>query len=200
VTIIRPAHTYGEGGCFVSTFGRPTSYIDRLRHGRPIIVHGDGSSLWASGHIDDVGGAFVAAAGNALTFGQAYHVTSDEWLTWNDYHRTIAAAIGAPPPSLVHIPTALLARLAPRRAAIVVENFQFNNIFDLTAARRDLGLTTSVALVEGARRTVAWLDAQQRVADWQSDPFDERLLAAWQQLTGAADGLAATIEAETDGR
>jgi nucleoside-diphosphate-sugar epimerase len=194
VTIIRPAHTYGEGGRFVGLFGRETRYIDRLRKGKPIISHGDGSSLWASGYTDDVAAAFAAAAGAAHTLGRAYHVTSDEWLTWDQYHRAIAAAVGAPPPRMVHVPTDVLGAVAPRRAAVVVENFQFNNIFDLTAARTDLGFAPAVPLAEGARRTVAWLDAHDLIENSDAFPFEDRLIAAWQRHGAAMARACAGLE------
>ena len=134
VTIIRPAHTYHDGGALLHSLGGRTTYLDRLRKNKPIIVHGDGSSLWASCHAVDVARAFVAAAGNAQTFGQSYHVTGEEWMTWNRIHQTVASAIGAPPPTLIHIPTDLLARVA-KRAFISGVNFQYNNIFDNSAAQ-----------------------------------------------------------------
>lgn len=61
VTVIRPAHTYGEGGSLIHTFGWSTAFLDRLRKGKRIVVHGDASSLWCSCHIDDCARAFVAA-------------------------------------------------------------------------------------------------------------------------------------------
>ncbi len=183
VTIIRPAHTYGEGGSFTHTFGRGTGYIDRIRRGKPIIVHGDGSSLWVSCHADDLARAFLGATGNERTFGRAYHVTGEEWLPWNRYHELVAEAMGAPPPTLVHIPTALLARVAPR-ARICAENFQFNNLFDNAAARADLDFRPTIPFVEGVRRAVAWLDANGRIENSDDDPYDDRVIAAWRQLGG----------------
>src|SRR4029079_17455520 len=109
-------------------------YLDRLRRGKPIVVHGDGSSFWGSCHADDVARAFEGAAGNQATIGRSYHATGEEWLTWDQHHALVAEAIGAPPPTIVHIPTDALSRLAPVRTAVVEENFQFNNIFDNTAA------------------------------------------------------------------
>lgn len=182
VTTIRPAQTYGEGGRLVHTFGAATTYFDRLRKGKPIIVHGDGRSLWAVCHRDDVGRAFAGAAGNARTFGKSYHATGEEWLTWDRYHQGVAEAIGAPPPRLVHIPTDLLLRVAPRRAWICAVNFSFNNIFDNTAARTDLGFRYTVPFVEGVRRTVAWLDARGQIEDSDADPFEDRVVAAWERL------------------
>ena len=103
-------------------------------------------------------------------------------MTWNQYHERVAAAIGAPPPNLVHIPTDLLGKVAPKRAAIDVENFQFNNIFDNSAARADLGFTDTIAWEEGVRRMVDWLDAHNWVEKSAHDPFDDHLIAAWERL------------------
>lgn len=181
VTIIRPAYTYGEGRGPIHTFGFSTTYVDRIRKGKPIVVHGDGSSFWIACHRDDVARAFVAAAGQAHTFGKAYHTAGEEWLTWHQYHQQVADAIGARPPAFIHIPTAALGQLAPERAAITVENLQFNNIFDNTAARTDLDFRTTIAWREGARRMVAWLDAHDQIADSDGDPFEDQLIARWRQ-------------------
>ncbi len=180
LTIIRPAYTYGEGRGPLNPFGG--AYLDRLRKGKPIVVHGDGSSLWTTCHRDDVARAFVAAVGQPHTFGKAYHTPGEEWMTWNQYHQRVAEALDAPQPTLVHIPTDLLVRVAPQRAAIIAENFQFNNIFDTTAARNDLNFRDTIPWVEGVRRMVAWLDAHGQVTNSDADQFEDRLITAWQQL------------------
>jgi nucleoside-diphosphate-sugar epimerase len=185
VTIIRPAHTYGEGGVIIHTFGWSTTYLDRIRRGKPIVVHGDGTSLWVPCHVDDVAHAFVHAAGNTAAFGRAYHVTGEEWLTWNRYHQGVAEALNAPAPTLVHIPTDLLVKIAPERAWTTYNNFSGHNIFDNAAARRDLDFHYTVPWVEGVRRTVAWLDAHGRIENSDDDPFDDRVIAAWERLTSA---------------
>lgn len=182
LTVIRPAHTYGEGNCFVHTWGRQTSYIDRLRRGKPIVVHGDGQSLWTNCYADDVARAFVGAIDNPATIGRAYHAPGEDWLTWNQHHQGVAAALGAPAPELVHIPTDLIVAVAPQRGAILRDNFQFNNIFDTTAARADLGFAPAVPWEEGVRRTVAWLEARGRIEDSDADPFEDRLIAAWRRF------------------
>jgi nucleoside-diphosphate-sugar epimerase len=185
VTIIRPAMTYGEGGSVVELTGWGTKYIDRMRKGKPIIVHGDGSSLWGACHIDDAACAFAGAVENSATFGKAYHVTGEEWLTWDQYYRELAQAVGAPEPRFVHIPTDLLSLLAPEKMRVVVTNFQGNNIFDNSAAHNDLGFRYTIPWVEGARRTVEWLDAHNRIQNSDDDPFDDRVIAAWERLSGA---------------
>ena len=140
----------------------------------------DGSSLWASCHAVDVARAFVEAVGNPVTFGKSYHLAGEEWMTWNQMHAIVAEALGGPPPTLIHIPTDLLAKIA-KRAFISEVNFQYNNIFDNSAARRDLNFRCTIPFAEGARRTVAWLDARGKIENSDNDPYDDRVIAAWER-------------------
>jgi nucleoside-diphosphate-sugar epimerase len=182
VTIIRPAFTYGEGGGLPHTFGWGTAFIDRIHKGKSIIVPGDGMTLRAYCHIDDVGRTFVEAIANTKAFGQAYHVTGEEWLTWNAYYHSIAEAMHAPSPSLVHIPADLLGRIAPERARNCVENYQFNNIFDNSAAMADLNFRHTVSFGIGIRHTLEWLVEHDRIENSDDDSFEDRLIAAWERL------------------
>ena len=183
VTIIRPAHTYGEGGVIIHTLGWSTSYIDRIRKGKPIIVHGDGNSLWNPCHVDDVAHAFVNAAGNSPSIGNAYHTTGEEWMTWNQYHEKVAIALGAPKPRFVHIPTDLLVKIDPKKFWVTYNNFQGNNIFDNSAARRDIDFYYSIPWIEGVRRTVSWLDDQNRIENSDDDSYDDKLITIWEKYS-----------------
>jgi nucleoside-diphosphate-sugar epimerase len=190
VTTIRPAATYAEGAGILDSFRGRRTYIDRLRKGKPIIVHGDGQSVWCSCHADDVARAFVGAVGNPAAIGRRYHTTGEEFLTWDQHHRTVAAAIGAPEPTLVHISTEALAKLLPSStladaAHWMLTNFQYNNIFDNSAARRDLGFRYTVRWVDGAKHLVDWLDANDRIDDSDTDHFDDNLIAAWEKALTA---------------
>jgi nucleoside-diphosphate-sugar epimerase len=180
-TIIRPAATYGEGGTIIHTFGWKTTYLDRLRKGKPIVVSGDGNSLWVMCHVDDCARAHLAACGNPEAAGNAYHVTGEEWMTWNQYHQQVALAMNAPEPQLIHIPAEILYRLAPKQSSITYNNFQYSNIFDNSAAKRDLHFAYSIPFIEGVYRTVAWLDQNQRIENSDLDPFDDQLIFTWQE-------------------
>ena len=190
VTILRPAQTYGEGRDFIHVFGRGGGAWKRLRQGKPVIVHGDGSSLWVACHIDDVARAFAGAIKNERAYGRAYNVTGEEVMTWDEYTERAARGLGAPPPQIVHIPTDVLARVVPRKAKIIVENFRFHNVFDTSNARRDLGFRYTVPFEEGVRRTAAWLDERGLIEASDGDPWQDRVIAAWQRL---GDGLAAEL-------
>lgn len=184
VTIIRPAHTYGEGRGLIHSLGLGGAYyFNRIRLGKPIITHGDGSSLWAACHRDDVGRAFVEAVGNDQTFGKGYHTASEEPMTWNQYHQTVAQAMNAPEPELVHIPTDVLFEIAPKEAEWCRENFQYNNIFDNTAAKTDMNFHYTIPFVEGVCRIVAWLDAQDRIHDKDESPIYSKIIEKWKRLS-----------------
>jgi nucleoside-diphosphate-sugar epimerase len=135
---------------------------------------------------------FCERGPNPITFGKSYHATGEEYLTWNQHHQIVARAIGAPKPRFVHIPTDTLARMLPSgqlsdAAHWTLTNFQFNNIFENAAARRDLDFRYTVPWSEGARRLVAWLDAHGRIADSDGDTFDDALIARWERLSAALE-------------
>jgi nucleoside-diphosphate-sugar epimerase len=185
VTIIRPAATYGDRHLPVHTLGRSTTYLDRLSRGKPIVVHGDGSSFWVSCHASDVARAFAGAAGNERALGRAYHAAGEEWVTWDQQHGLVADAIGAPAPRLVHIPTDTLVELAGERAELARDNFRFNNIFDNGAARADLGFDYTITLAQGLPDWYRSLADAGLIEDSDLDPFEDELIATWQRLTGA---------------
>ncbi|MEY7851532.1 NAD-dependent epimerase/dehydratase family protein [Natrarchaeobius sp. A-rgal3] len=190
-TIIRPWSTYGEGGPVLHTFGTGTYYVDRIRRGKPIVVHGDGTSLWGPCHRDDVARSFVAAVGNERTYGEAYHVTSEEVISWNQYHRRVASALDAPEPELVYVPTDRLRAALPDRTNMLVDHFQFSTVFDNAKARRDLEFEYTIGFEEGIRRTVADLEARDAVDPWDSG-IDDAVVDAWR---AAGDEFVASVRA-----
>ena len=181
-TVIRPVHTYGEQGAVLHSFGGGSYHLDRLVKGKPIIVHGDGMSLWSAVHRDDAAPAFVNAIANPVTYGRSYHLPGDECVTWNQYHARVAEGIGAPPPQIVHIPTDLLHAL-DKRAYITAINFQYNNCFDPAAAKADLGYRYRTTIAEGAQEIYKWHVENGRLENSDKVPQDDRLLAAWDHLT-----------------
>ena len=183
-TIIRPWHTYGEGGGLIDTLSSE-AYVDRLRKGKPILVHGDGTSVWGPCHRDDVAAAFVAAIGNFEAVGEAYHVTATDPMTWNQYHRRAAAALDAPEPDLIHVPTDALRAAVPERASPLVDHFRFSTVFDTRKAERDLGFRQTVSWETGVRRTVAGLEDDDAIEAWDSDPTYDRIVSAWREATDA---------------
>lgn len=186
-TVIRPVHTYSEQGAVLHSFGGASYHLDRLMKGKPIIVHGDGSSLWSAVHRDDAAVAFVNALGNPVAIGKSYHLPGDECVTWNQYHTRVAEGIGAPPPRIVHIPTDLLLSL-DKRAYITSINFQYNNCFAVGAAQADLGYRYTISIAEGAQQVFNYLKKAGRLENSDDVPRDDRILAAWANLCDEMHG------------
>jgi nucleoside-diphosphate-sugar epimerase len=162
VTIVRPSLTYdpnfpiaiGGWGCY--------TLADRLLKGRPIIVHGDGSSLWVVTHAEDFGRGFLGLLGNGRAVGHAFHITSDEVLTWNQIYETIAEALGVKA-KIVHIPSDFLARVAPQFVGSLLGDKTWSVVFDNSKIKAFVpGFEATIPLREGIRRTLAWFAADEK--------------------------------------
>jgi nucleoside-diphosphate-sugar epimerase len=183
LTVLRPTFTYNESWSpGIHSFGGQTYHLDRIRKGKPIIMHGDGTGIWVATFRDDTAGAFVGAAGNPKSFGQAYNVSGDEWMTHNHIWRTIARVMGAPEPEFVYIPTDMLGRLAPQEAEWCVENFRHNNIFANSKAKRDLGFRYTVTFEQGVKKCIDYISAHNLIEDCENHPFYDRIVDEWREL------------------
>ncbi len=161
-TIVRPSFTYnhyfpvavGGFGCY--------TLADRLKRGKPIIVHGDGSSLWVMTHAEDFGRGLVGLLGNPQAIGHAFHITSDEVLTWNQIYQTMAEAlsVGA---KIVHIPSDFIAQQAPPLAGTLLGDKSWSAVFDNRKIKTFVpGWQAVIPFHEGIRRTAAWFDADKK--------------------------------------
>ena len=186
LTVLRPAFTYNETWSpGIHSFGGGTYHLDRLIKGKPVILHGDGTSIWVATYREDTARAFVGAVGNPLAMGQAYTVSGDEWMTQEHIWRTIARGLGAPEPDFVRIPTEVLGAIAPRQAEWCVENFQHNNIFDNSKAKRHLGFRYTVTFEEGVCKCLDYLRPRGLIEDSAKHPFYDRVIEAWRQHRAA---------------
>lgn len=187
VTIFRPSHTFGPGGGIINNLGWEPNFVDRLRQGRPIVVSGDGHGLWQSAFSEDVGVGFAGVAGRSECFGEAYNVTGDEVVTWDDYTRRTAAAIGAPEPRIVHLPTDLLLALDRKRYVALEEIFRFHGVYSSDKLKRVVpAYRSATPYAEAVRRTVAWMDQHGKITSADTDPFEDRLVALWEKFSADA--------------
>jgi len=114
ITIVRPSHTYDERSVPLGVHGNNGSWqvIRRILDGKPVIIHGDGTSLWTLTHAGDFAQGFAGLVGNVQAIGEAVHITSDESLTWNQIYGIIAKALDRPLKA-VHISSEFLAQCSP---------------------------------------------------------------------------------------
>lgn len=177
ITIVRPSHTYSEASMPIS--GGHTN-LARMRAGKPIVLHGDGTSLWVLTHARDFAKAFVGLLGNPHTIGDAIHITSDEVLTWNQIAEIIADAAGVEA-KIVHIPSNVIAEFDADMGAGILGDKAHSMIFDNTKVKRLVpDYVATIPFYQGAAEMVAWYDshpAAQKV-DERIDQLIERMIAA----------------------
>jgi len=161
-TIVRPSMTY-DSNLPIAVGGWGTyTLADRLLQGRPIIVHGDGSSLWVVTHADDFARGFLGLVGNERALGEAFHITSDEVLTWNQIYETIAAALGVEA-NIVHVPSDLIARVVPELSGSLLGDKTWSVVFDNTKIKAFVpGFRAAIPFRDGIRRTLDWFGAEER--------------------------------------
>ncbi len=193
VTVVRPSYTYGESWVPSAVGGHDYTVVNRMRQGKKVIVHGDGQSLWTMTHNSDFARGLLGLLGNTQAVGQSYHITSDEVLTWDQIYRIIARAAGAEP-RLVHVPSDLIAALAPEWGCGLLGDKACSAVFDNSKIKEAVpGFQATVSFAEGMRRSLAWLneDERRRRIDPGADALMDRILAAYEPVLAAAGGQAA---------
>ena len=184
VTIVRPSWTYDETRIPVPV-NSPQNYtiVHRLRQGRPVIVPGDGTALWTMTHNTDFAKGLVGLLGHAGAIGQAFHITSDEVLTWNQIYQTIAEVAGAPRPRLVHIATDYLTACLPELAGGLLGDKANSTVFDNRKIKRfvpDFVATTRFRT--GMAGSLAWYEADpvRRQVDAEAEAAWDKLIASYE--------------------
>ncbi len=181
LTIVRPGATLNDASTPIALLGDGRGLMHRLAAGKPVIVMGDGSSLWASAHRDDVGKAIAHAALNEKTYGEGYTIASEDAMTWERYYEIAAEALGAPKPTFAHIPWEILVKLAPEDCSWVGLNFRFNNIYSSAKAKRDLGFTQTISWAEIMRRSAALHKATGDIVKEHEHPLYDKVIRAYER-------------------
>jgi nucleoside-diphosphate-sugar epimerase len=157
MTVVRPSHTYDRT---LLPFDGRWTIVDRMRKGLPVIVHGDGTTRWVLTHHRDFAKAFVGLLGQPQALGEAYHITSDEALTWNQIFRIVGRAAGVDEVELVHVPSDVIAAHNPRWGAGLLGDKAHSVAFDNTKIKRLVpGYVATIPFTQGAREVIDWFDA-----------------------------------------
>lgn len=161
VTIVRPSLTYdmqfplaiGGWGCY--------TLADRMLKGQPVIIHGDGSSLWVVTHSEDFAKGFLGLLGNYASLGHAFHITTDEVLTWNQLYDTLADALGVKA-TIVHMASDFIGEVLPHMRGGLLGDKTWSVVFDNSKIKRFVpDFKATIPFREGIRRTLAWFDADE---------------------------------------
>jgi nucleoside-diphosphate-sugar epimerase len=165
VTIVRPSHTYYS--VLPVTLGGWTEYtvVDRMKKGMPIVIQGDGTSLWTLTHASDFAKGFVGLMNNRHAIGEAFHITSDEVLSWNQIYETLAEAAGCNA-NIVHIPSDYIADFAdkhnfPSVRGTLLGDKTHSSLFDNSKIKRFVPTyKATTPFSEGIKQTLQWFEAE----------------------------------------
>lgn len=177
MTIVRPSHTYDKR-TIPLTGGFTT--LARMKQGKKVLVHGDGTSLWTLTHHKDFAKGFVPLLGNTRAIGEVFHITSDEWLNWNQIYEIFGQAMGVKP-QLVHAPSDLIAAFDAGIGAGLLGDKANSMIFDNSKIKRVVpDFACSIPFSWGAREIVDWYtaDAARQVVDEGVDALIDDIIAA----------------------
>ncbi|MCL2841150.1 MAG: SDR family oxidoreductase [Defluviitaleaceae bacterium] len=156
ITIVRPSHTYDKTALPVAVHGgNPWQVVKRMQESKPVLVHGDGASLWVLTHSRDFARAFEGLIGNIHAIGEAVHITSDEVLTWNQIYTIIGRVLGVAP-KICHVPTNTIIAANPdfegtlwgdKANSVVFDNSKIKSLVPGWNAtiRFDVGIRESIA-------------------------------------------------------
>ncbi|MBN1878131.1 MAG: SDR family oxidoreductase [Anaerolineae bacterium] len=181
ITIVRPSHTYDRTRL---PFKARWTVVDRMRKGLPVVVHGDGTSLWVLTHHRDFAKGFVGLLGNSRALGEAYHITSDEVLTWDQIFYIVANAAGVEAPNLVHVPSELINAFDSNWGAGLLGDKMHSVIFDNTKIKRLVpDYVATISYSQGAREMMDWFEAnpERQVVDEGWNRMLDSVIAAYRQ-------------------
>ncbi len=183
VTIVRPSLTYGPSQIplAMGSWQYPYTAVWRLKQGRPLIIPGDGTSLWTLTWNGDFARGLLGLLGNSQALGEAFHITSDEVLTWNQIYAEFSAALGLEP-NFVHVASDLIAAYHEHALGSLTGDKANSVVFDNNKIKRTVpDYACQVPWAEGVRRSLAWFEADptRQVVDEQACALWDRILQAY---------------------
>ncbi len=183
VTIIRPSHTYCEREVPLGVHGKNGSYqvIKRMLEGKKVIVHGDGTSLWTMTHNSDFAKGFIGLMGNPHAIGEAFQITNDETLTWNQIYETVASALGVEFKPF-YVASDFLARCSDYDFTGSLIGDKANSVvFDNSKLKKAVpGLNMNVRFGEGIKMTVDYVLSHEECQreDPEFDAWCDKVISA----------------------
>lgn len=184
MTIVRPSHTYDERHIPLGVHGKKGFWqvIQRMLENKPVIVQGDGTSLWTLTHNTDFAEGFVGLLGNPKALGEAFHITSDESLTWNQIYQEIAKALHVPL-KLYHVTSDFLSAvgkqydfegslIGDKSTTVIFDNSKLKSVVPTFSAK--------VPFRKGIRLTLEYLEKHPecKVLDAEFDLFCDQVISA----------------------
>ena len=186
VTIVRPSLTYGPSQLPLCTnsWQHPYTIIDRMKRGKKIVVPGDGTSLWVFTWNADFAVGLLGLFGNGNAIGEAFHITSDEVLTWNQAYEEVGRALGVAL-NVVHIASDLIAKYYEHAIGSLIGDKVNSVVFDNSKVKRFMPeFGCKVSWAEGVRHTIAWFEDEpsRQTIDEESNQLWDKIIAAYEKV------------------
>jgi len=188
VTIVRPSHTYSKRWIPNPVSSSSYTFAARLEQGRPVFVPDDGQNPWTLTAATDFAAGLGGLVGQAGAAGEAFHITSDEVLTWNQICAEIAAGLGVSSPDIVRVPTEFICQTAPHLTGTLKGDKAHPGIFDNAKIKRFVpGFQCRKPFRVGVRESVAWLRAhpEQQNLNPQIDALCKQIVGAWRKAAAS---------------
>jgi nucleoside-diphosphate-sugar epimerase len=182
LTIVRPSHTYSKRWIPNAVSSGSYTFAARLEQGKPVYVHDDGQSPWTLTTAADFAVGLAGLLCRAEAIGEAFHITSDEVLTWNQIYAEIAAALGVQSPQIVKVPTDFICQVAPQMTGTLKGDKAHPGVFDNSKIKRFVPEFRCCTLFrQGVRESVCWLreHPDQQNLKPELDALIEKVLTAW---------------------
>ena len=186
ITIVRPSLTYDTVIPIAIGGFRDYNTADRILKGQKIIVHGDGTSLWTVTHSDDLAKGFVGLLGLTQAIGHAFHITSDEILSWNTIYKILAESLGREA-KMVHIASDFICEIEPSYTGTLLADKGESVIFDNTKIKTFVpDFKATIPFSHGIKRTLRWLDEKpdRKIINPEETKRIENILSAYKRLLG----------------
>jgi nucleoside-diphosphate-sugar epimerase len=189
--IVRPSFTYGETviPLAVNSWERPYTVIDRMRRGAPVIIPGDGTSLWTNTHNSDFAKGLVGLLGHQSATGHAFHITSDEVLNWNQIYQAVADAAGISAPNFVHIASDFIVACLPEKLGSLHGDKATSVVLDNSKIKRFVpDFVATMRFRDGITRSIEWYEADpaRRQVDEDANRKWDRVVNAYHEGIQAA--------------
>jgi nucleoside-diphosphate-sugar epimerase len=184
ITIVRPSLTYDTVIPIAIGGFNKFNTAKRILDGKEIIIHGDGTSLWTVTHSDDFAKGFVGLLGLQTAIGHAFHITSDEVLTWNMIYKILADALGKEA-KVVHIASDFICKVEPSFTGTLLADKAESVLFDNTKIKTFVpGFKATIPFSEGIKRTVKWLkeNPEYQNIDSETEAKIENVLKVYKSL------------------
>lgn len=191
MTIVRPSHTYGRSSipAAINSFSDPWSLVERMRRGKKVVVHGDGTSLWTITHNTDFARAFIGLLGNQKAVGHAFHITAEKPLNWNQITETVGKAAGVEP-EIAHLSSDLISEFMPNKRGSLLGDKAWSLVFDNSKIKRFVPeYEIKVPFMQGMNEAIKWFEAHPKKCsvDQEWNQKMDQLVTMYENLLNKKD-------------